>query len=310
MSISEQLRPSTASVPTPCIGVCDLDQKSGLCKGCARSGEEVGAWSEADADYKQRVWDELAARRAGLAMAAYRLPWSAEDIGAMIERTLRRRWGRWAFGVGGVSVAFEIGADEDAEIVSRPDMLMAITQRGAIRLIKHHKTIAVAFGNTADPCGPEAIGLVLPRGRVDLRKGEGLANIGPDSAAIAAHRDARLYDLGLGDDIAARFCLRTNDSMLIDSLGQHEGETWRQAGEAVAPAIQTAQPHFIVETGLGRIETFEPPSLGGVRPDFQNSNDSVTELPAGWTLPPVFAPCALFYPHSRKRAEALLDGHF
>jgi len=310
MSIAEQLRPATAPVPTPCIGVCDLDEPTGLCKGCARTAEEVGAWPDADPEYKQRVWDALAARRTGLAMTAYRLPWSAEDIAAMIERTLRRRWGRWVLGVDRASLAFEIGANEDADIISRPDMLIAITGRGSIRLIKHHKTIAVAFGNAADPCGPDAIGLVLPRGRVDLRKGDGLARTGPDSAAIAAHRDAQLYDLGLGDEIAARFCLRTNDSTLIDTLDRHEGETWRQAGASAAPAIQMAQPHFIVETGLGRVETFGAQNPGGVGFDGENPDDGLAELPAGWTLPPVFAPCALFYPHSRKRAEALLDGHF
>ncbi|WP_108683845.1 DUF1289 domain-containing protein [Methyloceanibacter sp. wino2] len=29
---------------TPCINVCMLDDKSGLCVGCGRSGDEIAAW--------------------------------------------------------------------------------------------------------------------------------------------------------------------------------------------------------------------------------------------------------------------------
>ncbi|WP_244500106.1 DUF1289 domain-containing protein [Methyloceanibacter superfactus] len=29
---------------TPCINICLLDDKSGLCVGCGRSGEEIAGW--------------------------------------------------------------------------------------------------------------------------------------------------------------------------------------------------------------------------------------------------------------------------
>jgi predicted Fe-S protein YdhL (DUF1289 family) len=31
---------------TPCINVCLLDEKSGLCVGCGRSGDEIARWVE------------------------------------------------------------------------------------------------------------------------------------------------------------------------------------------------------------------------------------------------------------------------
>jgi len=31
---------------TPCIKVCLLDERSGLCVGCGRSGDEIARWVE------------------------------------------------------------------------------------------------------------------------------------------------------------------------------------------------------------------------------------------------------------------------
>lgn len=314
MSMAAELTPPLSPVPTPCIGVCQLDETTGLCLGCARTADEVAAWQEAENGYKLRVWDELPPRRAEMALNAYRLPWPPDDIAAMIERTLRRRWGRWVLGVEGASASFEIAANEDADIISRPDAVTAITARGAIRLLKHHKTIAVAFGNATNGNGPEAIGLILPRGRVGLRKGDRLASAGPDAAAIAGRRDAQLFDLGIAEDIAARFCLRTGNAELVDALNRSAGRSWREAIEELDSIIDTAHPHSVVETGLGRVEIFARPVSGRdlkTHAELKAGQTApATELPSGWCLPSVFAPCALFYPHSRKPADAFLDGHF
>jgi predicted Fe-S protein YdhL (DUF1289 family) len=315
MSMAERISEPPAPVPTPCIGVCELDEASGLCLGCARTGEEVAAWQDAAPGYKLGIWDELPPRRAEMALTAYRLPWSPDDIAAMIERTLRRRWGRWVLGVEGASASFEIGPGEDADIVSRADAITAITARGALRLAKHRKTIAVAFGNAAEANGPEAIGLILPRGRVELREGNAFAKAGPDVEAICGTcRDAQLYDLGAQRHTPARFCLRTDNPGLIDVLDRSADAPGHAAIADADAIIDAAHPHCVVETGLGRVEIFTPPASGAVcstRAELRSGAlEDARDLPGGWTLPPVFAPCALFYPRSRKSADALLDGHF
>jgi predicted Fe-S protein YdhL (DUF1289 family) len=315
MSTAEQLGPALAPIPTPCIGVCELDETSGLCRGCARTGEEVAAWQEAGADYKLRVWGELPPRRIAAGMNAYRLPWSADDIAAMIERTLRRRWGRWVLGTPGVSASFEIGADEDSDVYSRADCVEAVTARGALRLLKHKKAIAVAFGEKADECGPDAIGLILPRGRVDLPLADSFTSCGADVAAICgAYRGASLYDVGLGSRRASRFCLRTDDKALSGLFDKGEKQPGRDVIDAADAAIDEARVHSIVEAGLGRLEVFSQPlsgRAGGTCAELASASaDTSMELPPGWTLPKVFAPCAVFFPHSRRTAGALLDGHF
>ena len=57
------------SVPSPCISVCRMDAKSGLCEGCQRTLDEIAAWSVMDDADKEAVWDALPQRRESLVVA-------------------------------------------------------------------------------------------------------------------------------------------------------------------------------------------------------------------------------------------------
>lgn len=47
---------------SPCTGKCWLDRDTGVCRGCARTGAEIAAWSGmGDAD-KRRVLGRIAGR--------------------------------------------------------------------------------------------------------------------------------------------------------------------------------------------------------------------------------------------------------
>ncbi len=39
---------SPESVPSPCISVCRMSEKTGLCEGCRRSLEEIARWANTD----------------------------------------------------------------------------------------------------------------------------------------------------------------------------------------------------------------------------------------------------------------------
>jgi len=51
-------------VPSPCINVCRMDEGTGLCVGCARTIDEIVAWSTLSDEDKRAVWDSLDQRRA------------------------------------------------------------------------------------------------------------------------------------------------------------------------------------------------------------------------------------------------------
>lgn len=54
----EDMRP----VPTPCINICEMDQASGLCRGCLRTIDEIVSWGQASDEAKRAVWLRIRAR--------------------------------------------------------------------------------------------------------------------------------------------------------------------------------------------------------------------------------------------------------
>jgi uncharacterized protein len=50
---------------SPCVKICTLDARSGLCLGCGRTIDEIARWSGMSATERARVIGELAARLAG-----------------------------------------------------------------------------------------------------------------------------------------------------------------------------------------------------------------------------------------------------
>jgi hypothetical protein len=60
---------TSATVASPCIDVCRIDARTGLCEGCLRTLDEIAAWSVLDDDAKRAVWALLDQRREALAPA-------------------------------------------------------------------------------------------------------------------------------------------------------------------------------------------------------------------------------------------------
>lgn len=49
---------------SPCIGVCLMDPRTRMCRGCLRTVEEIGAWYDASPADKRAILARLAERRA------------------------------------------------------------------------------------------------------------------------------------------------------------------------------------------------------------------------------------------------------
>jgi len=52
--------------PSPCIGVCRIDEATGLCRGCLRNLTEIAGWRDFSAVEKEAVLARLAVRRGAL----------------------------------------------------------------------------------------------------------------------------------------------------------------------------------------------------------------------------------------------------
>ena len=51
------------AVASPCISVCQMDERSGWCAGCLRTLDEIALWSVLDDSDKREVLVELSRRR-------------------------------------------------------------------------------------------------------------------------------------------------------------------------------------------------------------------------------------------------------
>ena len=51
-------------MPSPCVGVCKMDEVNGWCAGCFRTIEELTAWSSATDAAKLAVWSLVEQRQA------------------------------------------------------------------------------------------------------------------------------------------------------------------------------------------------------------------------------------------------------
>lgn len=72
-----------SDIPSPCIGVCELDPDSGLCAGCMRTLAEIAAWPDADDQERLAIVGRLRARRraAGRTSAADSRPRRRRAVG-------------------------------------------------------------------------------------------------------------------------------------------------------------------------------------------------------------------------------------
>ena len=50
-------------VPSPCIGICHIDEAIGWCAGCLRTRTEIGAWLAASADERRAILAAVEQRR-------------------------------------------------------------------------------------------------------------------------------------------------------------------------------------------------------------------------------------------------------
>ncbi len=60
---SLRLRLLAAGPPSPCISVCRIDERTGLCAGCFRTIEEIGEWMILPPERRDEILRRIAQRR-------------------------------------------------------------------------------------------------------------------------------------------------------------------------------------------------------------------------------------------------------
>jgi predicted Fe-S protein YdhL (DUF1289 family) len=50
-------------IETPCLKICTLDARRGICLGCGRTIDEIARWASMSATERTRIMNELPERR-------------------------------------------------------------------------------------------------------------------------------------------------------------------------------------------------------------------------------------------------------
>jgi predicted Fe-S protein YdhL (DUF1289 family) len=296
-------------IPSPCIGICRIDDHSGLCVGCARTRDEIAAWRQMPQELLSRVWAVLPARRARLGLSMHRIGWTNDDLRSFITGTLQPGGGTWVSGVHGAVAEFCVGEDETLDIENGEHAVNARTPRGAVSFRLSAAVHVLALGPAPEQESPDIIVLAVPRGATSLFPDHGLTRIGFDAEAISSEdRGETLYDFGLGRN-AAGFGIRTASPELISRLDESIGRQWPELLASVGADILRTSPTRVVRNALGRIEVFtQIPLPGGKSPAGPHTHFLPNHLAAGGDLPPAlqipdgYTSCTVYYPlHAQTR---------
>lgn len=288
---------------SPCVGLCKLDSTTGLCLGCARSGDEIAEWRGQTDVWRTSVWDELPERFERLGVSCRRLPWDTSDIRTFVLQSLRDCRGTWLGGIVGAVGEFAAAPGQSIDAELDGETVIANTPGARLRFHIDDDVRALTFASRETPLERARIVLAVKRKRGGPDVARALTALGPDVQAIAPEdRDVHIFDLGLGRE-EARFCVRVGPGQLKDALVSATGSVFPANLPRLTPALLADNPARVIETALGRIEILVPiPPPDGESPLGPHTHllpDHIASgraMPAGMDLPRVYLPGAIFYP--------------
>ena len=288
-------------VTSPCTGICKINEATGWCLGCGRSGEEIAEWRNLPEPLMEKIWTEIPARLTHLGVTCRRLPWTTNDIKAFVIQSLERHDGTWVMGVVGAVAEFTAKPGASIDITNQGDQLVASTEGGAMRMVINDDVRALTF-DAAEATGRPRIVLAVKRERGRPPIAQGIEHLGEDNMTLIVGSATQLFDLGIGRK-EARFCVRVGDGSAKDALIGANGKSLAESLPIVGPTLISDSPDRVIETALGRIEVrgkIPPPESSSplgphthLLPDHLAQNRA---MPVGMDLPRAYLPGALFYP--------------
>ncbi|MEM6588107.1 MAG: DUF1289 domain-containing protein [Pseudomonadota bacterium] len=291
------------TITSPCTGICKLDEPTGWCIGCGRSGDEIAVWRGLPEDARDDVWAKIPERLGELGVACRRLPWTTEDIREFVIRSCENARGTWVIGVVGAVAEFMVPEGASVEVRAEGDAVIAHTRNGALRMVINDDLRALTFDPPNMMSEPRVV-LAVKRGRGGLPVANGVADLGPDHDALIEHDGNRLFDLGLARS-EGRFGVRVADGPAQTALQGAVGLPLSHALTQCAGPLFAESPTRVVESALGRIEVQgripmgsapgEPGPHTHLLPDQLATSRA---LPVGMDLPRAYLPGAVFYPKS------------
>lgn len=291
------------TITSPCTGICKLDEPTGWCLGCGRSGDEIAVWRGLPEDVRDDVWAKIPDRLGQLGASCRRLPWATKDIRDFVIQTCKTARGTWTMGVVGALAEFEVPENADVKVDTQGDAVVVHTKNGAMRVVINDDIRALTFDPPNMISEPRVV-LAVKRARGCLPVSHSVSDLGEDVGALMADAAMRLFDLGLGRK-EGRFCVRVADGPAQMSLDRAAGLPLADALPQIGAPLLAESPTRVVESALGRMEVQGriPTGTGGTEPGphthlLPDLLATGRALPVGMDLPRAYLPGAVYYPKS------------
>ena len=264
---------------SPCVGICQVDERTGWCGGCARTAQEMSDWHSLPWDAQTAIWSDLPRRGRLLGLRYRLLPLTGPPLVRHLANVIAAAGAVLSIEVPGAHLPGDGGA---TVVEARDDdlTLQTPTARASIHLAPGTR----AFELTDHAGSVDRTVLALHRARFKVAPNTGLTPLGPDWGALAdCRRTARLFDLGLGRR-ALQICVRTDDPQSIRRLEACAGRAVLEL-KTIAEILAHPASDGVVLSPFGRLEV-----EGVIRFDLDLVR-SGRELPPGLDLPPDYVAC-------------------
>lgn len=293
------------SLVSPCVGICKLDDATGFCLGCARTGDEIAEWRSETSTWRADIWSVLPRRFETLGVACRRLPWETGEIRSFVANSLQEGLGTWVAGVVGAVGEFTTAPGQRTHVDLQGEFVVANTPGARLKFHIDDHVRALTFDPKETQAENMRVVLAVKRERGRPDDVDALTPLGNDVGAIeSTDRDASLFDLGLGRK-EARFCVRVKPGRARDVLTSTSGTSFPDSLPQIGHVLLKESPTRVIETALGRIEIQTPiPAPNGISPLGPHTHllpdhiASSRAMPVGMDLPRAYLPGAMFYPVS------------
>ena len=229
---------------------------------------------------------------------------SSPQIAEFLLRHIMDANAGWSCGSFGAIAEFIRTSDEPVRF-GRPDGIVAITDRGAIRIdpVPELRPIAYEMTSRDAEAWQHGVALCLPLEDCAMNRRTVLTELGPDHAALRPEdRTAILFDMGL-NVLQADICVRTNDPRSIERLRAGVGRSLFEPGNSLAGEIPALSPHRVFQCRFGRVEVYQPiPAPDGKSPDGPHTHVLPKLLShdrthaANLPIPESWVPCMTLFP--------------
>ncbi len=186
-----------------------------------------------------------------------------QDIRTVLREHLEKPASSFSIGCFGAIAEFHRIPSEAVEVTEHQHTLQSITAQGAIQIALQSAISPVAYEGISKNTKSWQQGVVfcLPQAQARMSQRQHITELGPDRDALQEkHQSAILFDLGLGAE-NIDFCIRTEDSALIDALRQCRNQSFFETSPELKDSILQLSPHRVILSRIGRIEVYQPIGL-------------------------------------------------